>query len=84
MTDAQVTEAGIPCDCRTLPLADVPRAMANRNTRGLIKLVADSRTGQLLGAHVLADGAGELITAATYAITAPLTIDQIALHGPRT
>lgn len=78
MTDAQVAEAGIPCDCRTLPLPYVPRALANRDTRGLVKLVADATTGRLLGAHVLADGAGDLITAATYAITAGLTVDQIA------
>lgn len=78
MTDAQATEAGIPCDCRTLPLQYVPRALANRDTRGLIKLVADATTGRLLGAHVLADGAGDLITAATYAIATGLTVDQIA------
>ncbi|MBT2478496.1 mercury(II) reductase [Streptomyces sp. ISL-94] len=78
MTDAQAAEAGIPCDCRTLDLAYVPRALANRDTRGLVKLVADARTGRLLGAHVLADGAGDIITAATYAITAQMTVDQLA------
>ncbi|MFG2683070.1 mercury(II) reductase [Streptomyces sp. NPDC048392] len=78
MTDNQVAEAGIPCDCRTLDLAYVPRALANRDTRGLVKLVTDARTGRLLGAHVLADGAGDIITAATYAITAQMTVDQLA------
>lgn len=78
MTDAQAAERGIPCDCRTLPLRYVPRALANRDTRGLVKLVTDACTGRLLGAHVLADGAGDLITAATYAITAGLTVDQLA------
>jgi mercuric reductase len=78
MTDAQVAEAGIPCDCRTLPLAYVPRALANRDTRGLVKLVTDATTGRLLGAHALADGAGDIITAATYAISAGMTVDQIA------
>ncbi|WP_331753223.1 mercury(II) reductase (plasmid) [Streptomyces sp. NBC_00637] len=78
MTDAQVAEAGIPCDCRTLPLQFVSRALANRDTRGLVKLVADARTGRLLGAHVFADGAGDIITAATYAITARMTVNQLA------
>lgn len=78
MTDAQVVEAGVRCDCRTLPLAHVPRALANRDTRGLVKLVADASTGRLLGVHVVADGAGDLITAATYAISAGLTVDQLA------
>ncbi|MBT2674099.1 mercury(II) reductase [Streptomyces sp. ISL-14] len=78
MTDAQVAEAGLPCDCRTLPLEHAPRALANRDTRGLVKLVADATTGRLLGAHLLADGAGDIITAATYAITARMTVDQLA------
>ncbi|GAA3710729.1 mercury(II) reductase [Streptomyces diastaticus] len=78
MTDAQLAEAGIACQCRTLPLQYVPRALANRDTRGLVKLIAERGTGKLLGAHVLADGAGDIITAATYAITAGLTVDQIA------
>ncbi|WP_072689143.1 mercury(II) reductase [Rhodococcus marinonascens] len=78
MTDAQAAEAGLPCDCRVLPLAYVPRAVANRDTRGLVKLVAHADTGQLLGAHLIAEGAGEIITAATYALTAGMTIDQIA------
>jgi len=78
MTDAQVTAAGIACDCRTLPLEYVPRALVNRDTRGLIKLVAQAGTGRLLGVHAIAEGAGEIITAAVYAITAGLTVDQLA------
>lgn len=78
MTDAQVAEAGIRCDCRTLPLEYVPRALVNRDTRGLVKLVADADTGRLLGVHVIADGAGEIITAATYAISSRMTVDQLA------
>lgn len=78
LTDAQAVEAGIPCRCRVLSMEYVPRALVNRDTRGLVKLVAHAETGQLLGAHVLAEGAGELITAAGYAITAGLTVDQVA------
>lgn len=78
LTDAQAAEAGLRCDCRTLPLPYVPRALANRDTRGLVKLVADAGTGRVLGVHVFADGAGEIITAATYAITAGMTVDQLA------
>jgi mercuric reductase len=66
------------CDCRTLPLEYVPRALVNRDTRGLIKLVAQAGTGRLLGVHAIAEGAGEIITAAVYAITAGLTVDQLA------
>ncbi|MGH6961132.1 MAG: mercury(II) reductase, partial [Dongiaceae bacterium] len=35
-------------------------------------------SGRVLGVHVIADSAGEVITAATYAITAKMTVDQLA------
>jgi hypothetical protein len=40
MTDTHAQATGIACDCRVLPLRHVPRALVNRDTRGLIKLVA--------------------------------------------
>ena len=59
-------------------LADVPRAQVNHDTRGVLKLVADASSGRLLGAHAAADGAGEIMLAATYAIRAGMTVDDIA------
>lgn len=78
LTDAQVVAAGIACDCRTLPLEYVTRALVNRDTRGLIKIVAEAGTGRLLGIHVIAEGAGDVITAATYAIAPGMTVNQLA------
>jgi mercuric reductase len=78
MTDAQAVAAGHRCDCRVLPLAYVPRAVVNRDTRGLVKLVADADTGRLLGAHVIAEGAGEAIAAAVYALTTGMTVADLA------
>ncbi|KKC03511.1 MAG: mercury(II) reductase [Actinomycetota bacterium] len=78
MTDAQAVDAGIPCDCRVLPLAYVTRAVVNRDTRGLVKLVAQAGTGRLLGVHVVAENAGDVITAATYALSAGMTVEQLA------
>ena len=60
-----------------LSLKDVPRALAARDTRGLFKLVADAETGKLLGAHVLADGAGEVIQAATLAVKFGLRVQDV-------
>lgn len=78
MTDAQAVAAGIRCDCRVLPLAMVPRALVNRDTRGLVKLVADADNGRLVGVHVLADNAGDVIAGAVYALTAKMTVQQLA------
>lgn len=60
-----------------LPMSYVPRALATRDTRGLIKLVADAQ-GNLLGAHVLAPEAGEMIEAAAMAMRFHIPVDEIA------
>lgn len=78
LTEAQALAAGHHCDCRTIELADVPRAIVNRDTRGAIKLVADATTRKVLGVHAVADHAGELMLAATYAIKFGLTVDEVA------
>ncbi len=43
-----------------------------------MKLVADRDTDRLLGAHILADAAGELITTAVHALDNRMTITQLA------
>jgi mercuric reductase len=77
-TEAEALAAGHRCACRVLDLADVPRALANRDTRGVVKLVADADTGQVLGVHAAAEAAGEIMLAATYAIKARMTVDDVA------
>ena len=61
-----------------LAAKDIPRALANRDTRGALKLVADASTGKVLGVHAALDGAGEVMLAATYAIKLGMTVDDIA------
>ncbi|HEX3590469.1 MAG TPA: mercury(II) reductase [Pseudonocardiaceae bacterium] len=78
LTDAAAARAGYDCDCRVLPLSSVARAVVNRDTRGAIKLVAQRGTGRLLGAHVLAEGAGDVIATAVYALANQMTVDQMA------
>jgi pyruvate/2-oxoglutarate dehydrogenase complex dihydrolipoamide dehydrogenase (E3) component len=56
----------------------VPRALAARDTRGLIKLVADARSGKLLGAHVLASEGADTIQTAVLAIRHGLTVADLA------
>ena len=68
LTEAQAVERGYDVKTTTLPLAYVPRALAARDTRGLIKLVADGSSNLLLGAHVLAAEAGEMIQTAALAV----------------
>lgn len=78
LTHAQAVERGHRCECRVLPLEHVPRALVDRDTHGLIKLVADQDTGRLLGAHVIAEGAGDVIATAVYALANAMTVQQLA------
>ncbi len=78
LTEKEAREAGGPVMTSILPLEAVPRALVNRDTTGMVKLVADESTGELLGAHVLAEGAGDVIQAAVVAMNYHATVDEIA------
>lgn len=73
LTEAELIRQGVACDCRILPLDTVPRAIISRDTRGVVKLVAEADTGRVRGVHAVANGAGEIIAAAVYAIRAGMT-----------
>jgi len=72
LTEAQAMADGYTVKTSVLPLSYVPRALAARDTRGLIKLVAEQGTDRLLGAHVLAAEGGEVIQTAALAVHAGL------------
>jgi mercuric reductase len=78
LTERTAREQGLRVHTALLPLDHVPRALASRNTKGLIKLVAEQDTGRLLGAHVLAAEAGEVIQEATLAVRFGLTVQDLA------
>ncbi|MDQ6959847.1 MAG: mercuric reductase, partial [Mariprofundaceae bacterium] len=78
LTEAQAIEQGIAAESRTLELENVPRALANFDTRGFIKLVAEKETGRLLGVQVLAGEGGEIIQTAALAIRSRISIHDLA------
>ncbi|MDA8128402.1 MAG: mercury(II) reductase [Betaproteobacteria bacterium] len=78
LTEAQANRLGMETDSRTLTLDNVPRALANFDTRGFIKLVVDKNTGRLLGAQVLAGEGGEIIQTAALAIRNRMTVADLA------
>lgn len=65
LTEAEAIAAGYEVKTRVLTLDNVPRALAARDTRGLIKLVADAKTDRLLGGVIMApEGADSVQTLA--------------------
>lgn len=78
LTEAAARTAGYEVRTSTLTLDNVPRALAARDTRGLIKLIADGKTNRLLGAHILAPEGADSIQTAAVAIKVGMTYQQLA------
>lgn len=78
LTQTKAEQQGIVPDARRIDLENVPRALANFDTRGFIKLVAEAETGRLIGAQIVAHNAGEIIQTAALAIRAGMTVDDLA------
>jgi mercuric reductase len=73
LTEDQARQQGYEVRVSKLEMAHVPRALAARDTRGLIKLIANAANDHLLGAHILAPEAGEMIQTAVLAIRFGIT-----------
>jgi len=65
------------CMCSTIRLDHVEKALAIKNARGLIRMVIDHKTKQVLGVQIVGPMAADIITIATYAIKNKMTIDDI-------
>ncbi len=61
LTEAQAREKGHDVKTGKFPFTANARALIHGETAGFAKLVADAKTGQLLGAHVIGVQATELI-----------------------
>ncbi|WP_159182764.1 mercury(II) reductase, partial [Escherichia coli] len=77
-SEAEAHHDGIKTDSRTLTLDNVPRALANFDTRGFIKLVVEEGSGRLIGVQAVAPEAGELIQTAALAIRNRMTVQELA------
>lgn len=78
LTEEQARLAAIEPLVAKLPLEHVPRSLVAHDTRGFVKLVADSATRKIIGAHILAAEAGEMITEPALAVKLGLTIGDLA------
>ncbi len=78
LSETAARQQGIETDSRTLALENVPRAIANFDTRGFIKLVAEQQSGRLLGCQLLAAEGGEIIQSAALAIGQRMTVSELA------
>jgi len=78
LTEEQALEQGLSIVTKTLSMANVPRSLANFDTRGFIKLIAEAETGKLVGAHILCPEASEIIQIAALAISNKMTVKALS------
>jgi mercuric reductase len=74
--DEQMKQMGV-CACRTVSFEDIPKAIIMRRTEGMIKIAIHPQTKQILGVHILAPNAGELIAEAMMLVKNKNTIDDV-------
>lgn len=65
------------CACRTVSFDKVPKAAILRRTEGLINMTIHPKTTEIMGVHILAPNAGELIAEAMILVKNKNTIDDV-------
>ena len=77
LSEDQARARGFEVDSRTRALENVPRALANFDTTGFVKLGTDKATGRLIGDRILSAEAGEMIQTAVLAIRNRVTVQEM-------
>ncbi|HKZ23854.1 MAG TPA: mercury(II) reductase, partial [Thermoplasmata archaeon] len=69
--------AGVRCACNTVLLEQVPKPRIVDDTRGLVKIVAEAKSHRVLGVHILASLAPEIIHEGVLAVKHGLTLEDL-------
>jgi dihydrolipoamide dehydrogenase len=80
MTEAQARAAGYTdLKIGKFPFAALGRALSVNDTDGFAKMIADGKTGEVLGVHVVGAGASDLISEAALAIEMSADVRDLML-----
>jgi mercuric reductase len=78
MTEEQMMQKYGYCSCRTLPMEEVPKGLTVNDTKGLVKMAVDpKRNNRIVGVHILASIAADMVHEAVMAVKYRLTIGDI-------
>lgn len=77
-TEAQAKEAGYEVKVGQFPFQPNGKALGLGEKEGFIKIIADARYGEILGAHMVGPDVTELLPELTLAHNAELTAEEIA------
>lgn len=78
LTEAEAVAGGYAVVTATVPFGELPRAITSDQRSGCVKLVVDRATHQILGGHILAAQAGELIAEVALAMRHRLPVSAIS------
>ena len=77
LTEERCRELGIEYKVGRFPTSANGRSLVSGATDGMIKVVAGARYGEILGVHILAERATDLIEEAALAIKLEATLDEL-------
>ena len=77
LTEEQAEAQGIEVSIGEFPTAINLYAMILDETAGVIKIIAGKRYGEILGVHIMAPGAVDLINVAAVAMLSEATVDEL-------
>src|SRR4029078_9004998 len=78
LTEEQCKAAGREVKSGSFPFAASGRAMSLMDTEGFVKILADAKTDEILGVHMVGPEVTELIAEATLAIEMGATAEDLA------
>jgi len=78
MTEEEASAAGLDLSVGTAYFKGNPRARCAGETEGFLKVIADQKTTQILGMHIIGPHASEIITAGILMIQKKMTLKEVA------
>ncbi len=78
-TEQEIKSAGDEYEVGQFPMAASGRAMANNDTSGVIKVIADKATDRILGVHIVGAHASEIIAEAVIAMEFGASAEDLGL-----
>lgn len=77
ITEDEAQEQGLDYLVAKIPMKNVARAIETAETRGFMKAVVDKKTKQILGATVIGEQGGEIMTVLQMAMMGNITYEEV-------
>jgi dihydrolipoamide dehydrogenase len=77
MNEKQAKEKGLQVRIGRYPFQSNGKALANEDSEGFVKVIAEKELGQVVGVHILGDHATDLIGGLSLAMTLEATVDEL-------